>query len=851
MISNICRANFNGGRTAQGNNRFQWDYGQILEISGIENLPDPFTAQFSNTPVLGTAKTAVGIGGRVEIPNEYFVSGQNIYCFIVLHTDEDDGRTVYIATIPVTKRPKPIDDPITPTQQSTIDTAIAALQAGVAKAEGFAGDAEEQAGIAQSAATTATEAAETATGAVADVEAAATRAETAADGAEASATVAEASATDAETAKTAAQAAKDAAETAAANAEQSATDAGNYAGLAEEAEQDAQAAKTAAEASATAAAGSASAASGSASQAAQKASEAASSATAAQTSATNAEAARTGAEAAQAAAETAQASAEEAAENAEQSATTAEWYAERVERFLPTDTASGEIASFPDGADSVPMQSVVVSMEPVQDLHGYDHPWPAGGGENLANKASGMPSSGVTATVAEDGTITLNGTATTATYVVGDFDCKDATATYTWATFNTQAYTDGVEFSVRNADITPAGGWARVNAVNKTFTFTPDTGSAPTLWRIQINAGTTFNQAQFKPMIVKGSTAPTSYAPYENICPISGRTGADIEHTGVNLLNIAQGAESYRGNRNLFTLTYGEDNSVTFTPTVTGSLVVVWKMFIVTKSMVGKTISMGATISGGIFRLVHSDTTDGELNNSGTYISNPYTFTDSDVGIAFGVRFTNNTGVVQTVTKAIVSFGSTPLAFAPYTGENISITFPSEAGTVYGGTLDVVSGELVVDRAMVDFGTLNWALIDNATLGQYFMASLSAFNVKFEGEFNTTAYTALCSHYKVTKRNSSDFVDNTFCLDGNVNDRKVIQIQIKDSRYTDAAEFKAAMSGVMLCYTLAAPITYHLTPQEVRTLLGTNNVWSDAGETAVTYKADVQLYIDKRISALS
>lgn len=145
MISNICRANFNGGRTAQGNNRYQWDYGQILEISGIENLPDPFVAQFSNTPVLGTAKTTVGTGGRVEIPNEYFLSGQNIYCFIVLHTDEDDGRTVYIATIPVTKRPKPIDDPITPTQQSTIDTAIAALNAGVAQADASAKAAADSA----------------------------------------------------------------------------------------------------------------------------------------------------------------------------------------------------------------------------------------------------------------------------------------------------------------------------------------------------------------------------------------------------------------------------------------------------------------------------------------------------------------------------------------------------------------------------------------------------------------------------------------------------------------------------------------------------------------------------------
>ena len=48
------------------------------------------------------------------------------------------------------------------------------------------------------------------------------------------------------------------------------------------------------------------------------------------------------------------------------------------------DTASGSIASFPDGADSIPVKNLTVAIEPVQDLHGYDHPWPAGGGVNIA-----------------------------------------------------------------------------------------------------------------------------------------------------------------------------------------------------------------------------------------------------------------------------------------------------------------------------------------------------------------------------------------------------------------------------------------------------------------------------------
>ena len=43
-------------------------------------------------------------------------------------------------------------------------------------------------------------------------------------------------------------------------------------------------------------------------------------------------------------------------------------------------SASGSVASFPDGAADLPVQSLKVAINPVQDLHGYASPWPAGGG---------------------------------------------------------------------------------------------------------------------------------------------------------------------------------------------------------------------------------------------------------------------------------------------------------------------------------------------------------------------------------------------------------------------------------------------------------------------------------------
>lgn len=45
--------------------------------------------------------------------------------------------------------------------------------------------------------------------------------------------------------------------------------------------------------------------------------------------------------------------------------------------------------------------------------------------------------------------------------------------------------------------------------------------------------------------------------------------------------------------------------------------------------------------------------------------------------------------------------------------------------------------------------------------------------------------------------------------------------------------------------------TVQLTPQQMETLKGVNNIWSNAGETTVTYAADTKLYIDRRIAELA
>lgn len=162
---NIVTAYLGNGRTATTAEIYQWDYGQVLCISGI-TLPYSFQTHFSNEPRSGTAKPFIGTDGEVDIPDEYIITGKTIYAWIFLHETDADGETMYAITIPVIPRPKPVDEEPTPVQQSEINQLLSALNGGVERAETAADSAEASAtasaASAEQSATSATEAAESA-----------------------------------------------------------------------------------------------------------------------------------------------------------------------------------------------------------------------------------------------------------------------------------------------------------------------------------------------------------------------------------------------------------------------------------------------------------------------------------------------------------------------------------------------------------------------------------------------------------------------------------------------------------------------------------------------------------------
>ena len=104
----------------------------------------------------------------------------------------------------------------------------------------------------------------------------------------------------------------------------------------------------------------------------------------------------------------------------------------------------------------------------------------------------------------------------------------------------------------------------------------------------------------------------------------------------------------------------------------------------------------------------------------------------------------------------------------------------------------------------VDLGMLDWKINTTSGVGKHFYGRVDPAKFKYLGVFGTTVYNVLCSKYRTVSRSSSVFVDKTITIDGA--DTRVLQIQVKDSAYTDATAFKQAMQGVMLYYELESPI---------------------------------------------
>lgn len=186
--------------------------------------------------------------------------------------------------------------------------------------------------------------------------------------------------------------------------------------------------------------------------------------------------------------------------------------------------------------------------------------------------------------------------------------------------------------------------------------------------------------------------------------------------------------------------------------------------------------------------------------------------------------------------KIQLELGSTATAYEPYNGTTETIDLGQ---TVYGGKLNVTTGELTIMRMIADLGTLTWS---KKADGVFYTWELS--NLIKPPKNNNLSGNLVCSALITGSYND---VYNNNVLDNAISASVESAIGVRMTAYTDATTFKSAMSGVQLVYDLATPISIQLTPTEVKSLLGQNNIFADSGDVDVTYRADTKKYIDGTI----
>ena len=164
-----------------------------------------------------------------------------------------------------------------------------------------------------------------------------------------------------------------------------------------------------------------------------------------------------------------------------------------------------------------------------------------------------------------------------------------------------------------------------------------------------------------------------------------------------------------------------------------------------------------------------------------------------------------------------------------------SIDWTDIAGTMYGGYVDLISGELVQEFKQCKINELSWIYESN---GKCFMSGKNTPNDILKdksllGSYIRSNYYTPIDGYgsAATYANKQDYSISLYAPSDQY------RAVIKDSRFTDVSSFLSAMGDTYVWYRLAEPtVTYQLTPQQLTTLRGINNIWSSAnGEVEIKY----------------
>ena len=465
-----------------------------------------------------------------------------------------------------------------------------------------------------------------------------------------------------------------------------------------------------------------------------------------------------------------------------------------VEDDVAYHEASGAIASFDDGVVGN-LTKCLVDIDPIQDLHGYDSPWVGGGGKNKANDNASAYSR-----VADYWTCPIN-LEQGKTYTIKVSAIGSTPTGFAVAYVKSGNRYDNFEgFSVC---LTLAG-----DIFPKTFTV--DASFTDPKIAIYIpNPQTTEHLAEFFSTVAhvqleEGSTA-TTWTPYSNICPISGRSSVGVTDCGKNLFDKS-------------TVVFGERFNAGGTTSVTNTLA----RSALIRIKPSTAYYFTNVVSAQTYSCVWWYDKDG--NNVG------YNSIAGGIGEAVSGTFTSPATAYYVgvnlygthIDDAMVHEGSSASAYEQYNGTTTTIPLGQ---TVYGAVVDCVSGDGSDELGVALIQNLSWTRNASEYGYAYFYAGLS--------DRKNGVVEMMCEALKYVsggRANLSSDCTFTYYSSSGTEDR----IAVRCDQCTSSSELTTLLNNIKIVYPLATAEAFSTTPTQISILKGQNNIFSD-GEIDVTY----------------
>ena len=286
--------------------------------------------------------------------------------------------------------------------------------------------------------------------------------------------------------------------------------------------------------------------------------------------------------------------------------------------------------------------------------------------------------------------------------------------------------------------------------------------------------------------------------------PIVGYTGMTINQTGKNLIK----PDKYQASSSI--LDIGQTDNTSF-----GTF------------LKAGTYTISYAITSGSCYIYRREQNDTSNTNLGRGTSKTFTI-DKDGNYRFWLY--GDDAVYANVSDVLLEVGSSVTTYTAYTApETLAVSWQTEAGTVYGGELNVTTGVLTVTHEIVtDFSAL--ALNGTSSTGAYrytlAVSGMSDYNV-------ATCISNILKYRVAWNADANEFY--------NMNNTLAIFLSIDNE--ADARTFLASNS-CQIVYPLATPVTYQLDPHAINTFYGANNFYCDTGDSQLNYRADISLYIN-------